>query len=161
MRIPNKQIEKNWVSAFVILSALLMLSSPALSEEMVISSPLFVPVASIDPAMRIYDPNHILFGNIQKRGAVFDEKNVNIGSVELADDERVVVRDSHYRILAILDESGTITTGDGTRIGAITGNRVSDNAGNILFRLSGPQDKFGLMAYLFLFSTTFNTGETL
>ncbi len=142
----------------VLLSILMIISfaSVSFANELIVQDKLFTNVAIIDSDGKIYDERRWTLGSYNSKGTVYDYAYKHIGFVEVEDNVSEV-RDIHYKVLARVAENGEIVDIDGNLIGMITGTKVTDKDGKILYRLSGEKVQKGLLIYLFFFTNAFGS----
>lgn len=143
----------------VILITILMItcfSTLSIAEELKVQNRLFVDIAIIDSTGKIFDANRWTLGNYNTKGIVYDQSFNHIGFLEQTGNANEV-KDIHYKVLAKVTEEGEMTDAGGNFIGMITETKVTDKDGRLLYRLSGPMVKRGLLIYLFFFTDTFGS----
>jgi hypothetical protein len=124
------------------------------AAELQVSDTLFIPTAIIDEQNTIMDTKRWIVGRVDNKGFIYDTVNEHRGLIK-DDGTTITIRDRHYALLAEVQSDGAITNPEGSIIGHIFENKITDESGRVLFRLSGPMNMRGLLAYLFFFSDTF------
>jgi hypothetical protein len=151
-------MKKTALKPALILALLIIasFSASAAADELKVQNSLFVDIAIIDSTGKVFDANRWTLGTYNAKGIVYDQSFTHIGFLEHTEgiDE---VKDIHYKVLARVTEEGEITDVEGNSMGKITETRVTDSDGRLLYRLSGPMVKRGLLVYLFFFTDSFGS----